>query len=128
MDRRIFLGAGAAAVVGGASWLALRPQDGTGSNLLVGMASAQEATEMVAIPDMVIGAADAPVEVIEYASYTCPHCASFHANQFPQLKENYIDTGKIRFVYREVYFDRFGLWASMVARCGGQERFLPFQI
>lgn len=123
MDRRIFLGAGAAAVVGGAGWLALRPQNGTGSNLLVGMANAQEAAEMVAIPDMVMGAADAPVEVIEYASYTCPHCASFHANQFPQLKENYIDTGKIRFVYREVYFDRFGLWASMVARCGGQERF-----
>jgi hypothetical protein len=59
----------------------------------------------------------------EYASFTCPHCAPFHANLVPQLKADYIDTGKVRFVYREVYFDRFGLWASMVARCGGPDRF-----
>ena len=123
MERRIFLGAGAAAVVGGAGWLATRPSDQAGSNLLIGMANAQTADAPVEIMDMAIGSADAPVEVIEYASYTCPHCASFHANQFPQLKENYIDTGKVRFIYREVYFDRFGLWASMVARCGGEERF-----
>ncbi len=76
-----------------------------------------------AIPDMVLGNADAPVTVIEYASFTCPHCAAFHADQFQQLKADYIDTGKVRFVYREVYFDRFGLWASMIARCGGEQRF-----
>lgn len=75
------------------------------------------------IPDMVLGADDAPIEIIEYASYTCPHCANFHGTTFKQLKENYIDTGKVRFIYREVYFDRYGLWASMVARCGGEERF-----
>jgi protein-disulfide isomerase len=73
--------------------------------------------------DMVQGAADAPVEIIEYASFTCPHCATFHANVYPQLKADYIDTGKVRFIYREVYFDRFGLWASMIARCGGEMRF-----
>jgi protein-disulfide isomerase len=73
--------------------------------------------------DMVLGAADAPVTLIEYASFTCPHCAAFHANVFPQLKANYIDTGKVRYVYREVYFDRFGLWAGMLARCGGDERY-----
>lgn len=123
MERRIFLGAGATAAAVGAGWLATRSDSDAGTNLFVGMANAQTATEPTAIPDMVIGAADAPVEVIEYASFTCPHCAAFHANQFPQLKENYIDTGKIRFVYREVYFDRFGLWASMVARCGGEMRF-----
>lgn len=66
---------------------------------------------------MIQGNPDAAVEVIEYASYTCPHCANFHANQYQSLKANYIDTGKIRFVYREVYFDRPGLWASMIARC-----------
>lgn len=81
------------------------------------------AAEAAGIPDMVIGSADAPIEIIEYASYTCPHCANFHSNVFGKLKENYIDTGKVRFVYREVYFDRYGLWASMVARCGGEERF-----
>ena len=72
---------------------------------------------------MALGAADAPVTIIEYASFTCPHCADFHADQFQRLKADYIDTGKVRFVYREVYFDRFGLWASMVARCGGEMRF-----
>lgn len=75
------------------------------------------------IPDMMIGNPDAKVTVIEYASYTCPHCASFHAGTFKDLKKNYIDTGKINFVFREVYFDRYGLWASMIARCAGPEKF-----
>ncbi|MEM9580582.1 MAG: DsbA family protein [Pseudomonadota bacterium] len=75
------------------------------------------------IPDMVLGSQDAKVEIIEYASYTCPHCASFHANAYKDLKKDYIDTGRVKFTYREVYFDRYGLWASMVARCAGPERF-----
>ena len=75
------------------------------------------------IPDMMIGNPDAPVTVIEYASFTCPHCASFHAGTYKELKKNYIDTGKINFVFREVYFDRYGLWASMIARCAGPEKF-----
>ncbi|SPH22993.1 Disulfide bond formation protein D [Ascidiaceihabitans donghaensis] len=75
------------------------------------------------IPDMSLGNADAPVTVIEYASYTCPHCANFHSGVFKDLKRDYIDTGKINFVYREVYFDRYGLWASMIARCAGPDKF-----
>lgn len=75
------------------------------------------------IEDMILGDPDAPITMIEYASYTCPHCGSFHQNTYPQLKADYIDTGKVKFIFREVYFDRFGLWASMVARCGGQDRF-----
>jgi protein-disulfide isomerase len=63
------------------------------------------------------------VKVIEYASYTCPHCADFHTDTFKDFKAEYIDTGKVHFTYREVYFDRYGLWASMVARCAGEERF-----
>jgi protein-disulfide isomerase len=83
------------------------------------MASAQESE----IPDMIQGDADAKVEIIEYASYTCPHCASFHAGLYKDLKKDYIETGKVKFIYREVYFDRFGLWASMIARCAGPDRF-----
>ena len=75
--------------------------------------------------DVVLGDEAAPVTVIEYASFTCPHCARFHINTWPQFKAAYIDTGKVRFVLREVYFDRFGLWASMVARCGGADAFYP---
>jgi protein-disulfide isomerase len=70
------------------------------------------------IQDMTLGNPDAAVTVIEYASFTCPHCARFHMDAFKQLKADFIDTGKINFVYREVYFDRFGLWAAIVARCG----------
>ena len=94
-------------------------------NPLVGAAFAQEQAEVdtSTITEMVLGAEDAPVTLIEYASYTCPHCANFHNSVFKQLKEEYIDTGKVRFVYREVYFDRYGLWASMIARCAGPEKF-----
>lgn len=77
----------------------------------------------IAVKDFSIGAADAKVKIIEYASFTCPHCAAFHENNWSQLKAEYIDTGKVLFEYREVYFDRYGLWAAMVARCGGDMRY-----
>ena len=70
------------------------------------------------IQEMSMGNPDATVTVVEYASFTCPHCAAFHADTFKDLKADYIDSGKINFIYREVYFDRFGLWAAIVARCG----------
>ena len=97
MDRRNLLGVGIVAVAGGAGWMfANRGGTSEPSNLLVGMANAQEATaDTSMITEMVLGDPDAPIEVIEYASYTCPHCASFHANQFPQIKANYIETGKV---------------------------------
>lgn len=88
-------------------------------------ANAQSAsdTDTSGIIDPFIGAEDAPVTIVEYASFTCPHCKSFHDNAFKQLKADYIDTGKVKFVFREVYFDRYGLWAGMVARCGGGDRY-----
>lgn len=73
--------------------------------------------------DMALGRADAPVTVVEYTSFTCPHCGRFHDEVFGQIKANYIDTGKVKFILREVYFDRFGLWAAMLARCGGEMRY-----
>lgn len=86
---------------------------------LGGAMFAQEAAEAPTVPDYPLGAEDAPVTMIEYASFTCPHCANFHADQFKKLKEAYIDTGKLRFIHREVYFDRYGLWGSAIARCAG---------
>lgn len=79
------------------------------------------------VPDMAIGNLESKVVLTEYASYTCPHCANFHAQVFKDLKRDYIDTGKIKFVYREVYFDRYGLWAAMIARCGGDLRYFGIQ-
>ncbi len=78
-----------------------------------------------AMGDIVLGDPDAPLTVVEYASFTCPHCAAFAVHTFPEVKEKYIDTGKVKFVLREVYFDQYGLWASMVARCGGEKGFYP---
>jgi len=75
------------------------------------------------IIDMVQGAEDAPITVIEYASFTCPHCARFHSDVYKLLRKNYIDTGKVKFIFREVYFDKYGMWASMIARCNGPDRF-----
>jgi len=79
------------------------------------------------VPDLILGDPNAPVEIIEYASYTCPHCARFHNSILTELKAEYIDTGKAKLVYREVYFDRFGLWAALVARCGGEMRYFGIQ-
>lgn len=122
----LLAGALAVAVAGGAFWMTrgsapLPPALSTA-------AEAQEATvssEVATVPDMILGKLDAPVEVIEYASFTCPHCANFHDAVFDKLKKNYIDTGKVKFIYREVYFDKFGLWAAMVARCAGPEKYFP---
>ena len=91
-------------------------------------ANAQETTaipssDVALVPDMILGKQDAPVTVVEYASFTCPHCGNFHATVWDEFKKNYIDTGKVKFVYREVYFDKYGLWAATVARCGGPEKY-----
>ena len=111
-------------VLGGGFLLTQGGGTNTAQYAVPGAAMAQEAnTETKEIVEMVLGAEDAPVEIIEYASYTCPHCANFHTNVFDDIKKNYIETGKVKFVYREVYFDKYGIWASLIARCGGEEKF-----
>jgi protein-disulfide isomerase len=73
--------------------------------------------------DMVKGSNTAPITLIEYASFTCPHCADFHKNVFPLITKEFIDTGKVRFIYREVYFDAPGLWAGLLARCTEKDKY-----
>ena len=75
----------------------------------------------IEIVDMAMGKADAPVTIIEYASFTCPHCAAFEAEVFPEIKKNYIDTGKVRFILREFPFDPRAAAAFMLARCNPQD-------
>ncbi len=74
-----------------------------------------------ALPDMVMGDAKAPVTVIEYASMTCPHCAHFQETTFPELKKRYIDTGKVRYIFREFPLDSLAAAAFMLARCSAQD-------
>lgn len=107
------------ALVGVGAWYVTGQSSNAQTSLPVIKASsdATETPANVEIIEMTLGAADAPVKITEYASFTCPHCANFHDNQFSLLKSEYIDTGKVHFTYRDVYFDRIGLWASMLARC-----------
>jgi protein-disulfide isomerase len=74
--------------------------------------------------DIVLGSDKAPVTIIEYASMTCPHCAHFSETTFPELKKRYIDTGKVRFIFREFPFDKFAAAAFMLARCAGKDHYM----
>lgn len=95
--------------------------------LFAGTALAQQAPAVPAsatAPRM-LGSPDAPVEVVEYASLTCHHCATFHNEVLPQVKKEFIDTGKVRIVYRDFPLDRVGLEAATMARCLPPERYFP---
>jgi protein-disulfide isomerase len=73
--------------------------------------------------EQVLGNPDAPVTIIEYASLTCPHCAQFHNEVLPELKERYIAPGKVRLIYRDFPLDQTALAAAALAHCAGPERY-----
>jgi protein-disulfide isomerase len=77
------------------------------------------------LPDLAIGPDTAKVTIVEYASMTCGHCMHFHTAVFPEIKKKYVDTGKVRFVFREFPLDARAFAASMLARCAGPEKALP---
>ena len=79
--------------------------------------SASDVAKPVSLPDMALGPANATVTITEFASMTCPHCAAFTEKVFPKLKSEYIDSGKIRFVFREFPLDIKAAACSMLARC-----------
>ena len=79
--------------------------------------AAPEVAKPVSLPDMALGPANAPVTITEFASMTCPHCAAFNDTVFPKIKAEYIDTGKIRYVFREFPLDIKAAAGSMLARC-----------
>jgi protein-disulfide isomerase len=79
--------------------------------------NAGDVAKPVSLPDMALGPANAAVTITEYASMTCPHCAAFNAEVFPKIKTEYIDTGKVRYVFREFPLDIKAAAGSMLARC-----------
>jgi protein-disulfide isomerase len=87
---------------------------------LVSGAFAQTAADVAkpqSLPDMALGPADAKVTITEYASMTCPHCAAFNDQVFPKIKSEFIDTGKVRYVFREFPLDIKAAAGSMLSRC-----------
>ena len=87
---------------------------------LIANAMAQSAADVAkpqSLPDMALGPADAKVTIVEYAAPTCPHCAAFNRDVFPKIKAGYIDTGKVRYVFREFPLDIKAAAGSMLARC-----------
>ena len=113
----------------GASALAIVAAFSGGGSLLPGSPAAAQSVAMAdllvapSLGDMSLGKADAPVTIVEYASMTCPHCAHFHETTYPELKKRYIDTGKVRFIFREFPLDPLAAGASMLARCAGKDKY-----
>ncbi|NTF17397.1 thioredoxin domain-containing protein [Agrobacterium rubi] len=67
--------------------------------------------------DIVVGAADAPVTIVEYGSLTCPHCAAFQNDKFPEMKKEWIDTGKVKLVFRHFPIDMTAMGAAVLVSC-----------
>ena len=78
------------------------------------------------IKEMTIGEKDAPLTIVEYASLGCSHCAKFHQEIYPALKKDYIDTGKVKLIFRDFPLGTPALAATMIARCSGPERYFGF--
>ena len=76
--------------------------------------------------DIVLGRADAPLTIVEYSSLTCPYCAQFHQETLPQIKKQFIDTGRVKWIYRDFQLDARGQMAAMVAHCATEAHFYPF--
>jgi protein-disulfide isomerase len=127
--RHVLLGAAAVAAIIAAC--------GTGVSLWspIDTAAAQTSTGAdVSMADLLVpgplgdeiqGQADAQVTIVEYASMTCPHCSHFHETTYPEMKKKYIDTGKVRFIFREFPLDPLAAAAAMLARCAGKDKFFP---
>jgi len=113
-SRRLIIAAAAAS-----AGLALAPG---AAFALDGKVDVKELMAPDALPDVWLGAENAPVTIVEYASMTCSHCAAFHNDTYPALKKNYIDTGKVRFTLREFPLDALAAAAFMLARFSGDKR------
>ena len=99
------------------------PTGTAGSSSLLAPSAAMEIDMDNALAERSIGDVDAPVTVIEYASMTCPHCARFHNDILPIVKQRLIDTGKLRLIFRDYPLDTHALKASMMARCLDRARY-----
>lgn len=94
--------------------------------LLPGMAAAEILSTEEALKERVMGNPEAPITIIEYASLTCPHCANFHTETLPKLKEEWIEPGKAKLIYRDFPLDKYAAQAAMIARCAPEDKYFTF--
>ena len=122
--REFSIGAGALALTGAGVLVGFSIADGPSPALAQGP-SLDELMKPGPLGDMSLGDDKAPCTIIEYASMTCPHCAHFHETTYPELKAKYIDTGKVRFIFREFPLDQLAAAGFMLARCSGKDKYFP---
>jgi protein-disulfide isomerase len=111
----------AAIVVG--VYLGTRPPEPGPTPVAVASAPDKSALEAIQPTDHVLGDPKAPITVIEYASLTCSHCAHFHTQILPEIKKKWIDTGKVKLIYRDFPLDQVAAKAAQIAECAGNERY-----
>lgn len=127
LNRRQAIGGGLSLLAATAGTVAyLAPWPGSGDGRALAAPSEKELMAAGPLPENAMGEATAPNTVIEYASMTCPHCARFHKAVMPGLTSKFIETGKVRFIFREFPLDNLAFAAAMLARCAGPEKFFPF--
>jgi protein-disulfide isomerase len=121
----IILGTGIAVLAVGGATLFWNGNSGGTVAALADTVPTDELMKPGPLGDEAMGSDKAPVTIVEYASMTCPHCARFATEVFPEIKQKYIDTGKVRYIFREFPLDRYAAAASMLARCADNDKFFP---
>jgi len=116
-------GAVAVAAIALAVWFGTRPSGPAAAPVAVQAAPDKKALLAVQPTDHVMGDANAPILMIEYASFTCPHCAAFHTQILPEIKKKWIDTGKVKLVYRDFPLDQAAAKAAQLAECMPKDRY-----
>ena len=124
--RNILIVAGgvvAVAAIAAGVWFGTRPP-AAGPTPVAAAATADKAVLGNVMPgDHVLGSPNAPITVIEYASLTCSHCAHFHTQILPEIKKKWIDTGKVKLVYRDFPLDQVAVRAAQIAECAGNDKY-----
>jgi len=125
MRNILIVAGGAVAVVAIAAgvWFGTRPPAPGLPPTAVAATPDKSALLKVQPNDHVLGDPNAPIMVLEYASLTCPHCAAFHTQILPELKKKWIDTGKVKLVYRDFPLDQVAAKAAQIAECAGKDRY-----
>ena len=119
--RNLLVGTASIVAVGSLGYLA------SAVDAFLTQAMAQPSNLMAPGPlgDMIQGSETAPVTIVEYASLTCSHCRNFAVKTYPELKKRYIDTGKVRYIFREFALNDVDLLAIVIARCASKEKYFP---